>query len=160
MYFVCFISSPNIPSSEYQALKDLYISTQGNSWTLRLSSGFSNWHFDSIIQWNPCSEKWQGVMCTCSTSTGSHLGNIYYDDHVDNFTYCNVKKIFLSLSNLQGFLPDSIGNLTELTHFSASKNGLTGSLPTTICNLLKVCYLSIKYKYFCKILNSNNIYFP
>ncbi len=52
-----------------------------------------------------------------------------------------VTELSLSFRNLNGTLPNEIGNLTELTKlniFGGSSNNLTGTIPASICNLTKL----------------------
>ena len=49
-----------------------------------------------------------------------------------------VVSLRLSEFNLNGTLPESIGNLTELTELDIRENNLTGVIPNTIGNLTKL----------------------
>ena len=52
-------------------------------------------------------------------------------------------KIKLSNMGLSGLIPQSIGDLTELTHLGLKNNNLTGEIPESIGNLTKLSQLSI-----------------
>ena len=50
----------NIPAYEFQALKDLYYSTNGDEWNV--PDRAVKWHFEELGHVaNPCSEKWIGT---------------------------------------------------------------------------------------------------
>ena len=53
--------------------------------------------------------------------------------------------IFLDSRDLQGTLPASLGNLTELEHLNLSGNDLTGSIPTSLGKLTKLTHLNLSY---------------
>ncbi len=77
----CMCASSNyysLSSSEYQALHDLYVATNGDDWlwyTPYSKYGYP-WNFDAIPEQNPCDKDhmWQGI--TCSSSCGSQPCNI------------------------------------------------------------------------------------
>jgi len=56
-------NSINIPSTERQALRDLYDSTDGPHWTYYIGSGGGAWDF-SDPSVNPCDQNWYGIYCT------------------------------------------------------------------------------------------------
>jgi len=47
----------------------------------------------------------------------------------------------LSYNELQGHLPDKLGNLTELQTLTLTGNGLSGDIPSTLANLNQLTYL-------------------
>ncbi len=102
-----------IPASEMQAMKDLYQSTQGDSWNQK-------WDLNQPI------EDWAGV-----TVTNNH-----------------VTEIRMLFNNLNGELPSSLEQLTELKVLELSFNKISGTLPTTLGNLQKLELLA---------LNGNNL---
>jgi hypothetical protein len=66
-----------VPSSEIQALQDLYISTGGSKWLWKppyIVFGHP-WTFSSTNQKNPCSTvyPWQGVNCSSCQQTLCHI---------------------------------------------------------------------------------------
>jgi len=86
----------NIPSYERQALYDLYVSTNGDDWKYQ-DGDDGHWNFtDPDV--NPCSssDPWQGLNCTVISSESS--------------SYYYISKITLPDYNLQGTIPESIGN--------------------------------------------------
>ena len=101
------IAHAAIPDSERQALLDLYASTHGDEWTLR-----DNWNGP------PGSEcTWYGVICNTDQShvTGLSLG-VEYDYATGN--------------HLDGPLPPSLSDLTELETLQLARNQLDGPLPS------------------------------
>ena len=128
----------NISVIEYNALEDLYISTNGSNW---YSNCNSNWMFplnNSIDYTAPCRD-WYGVTCN---------------------SQCQVTQLLLYFCNLKGSIPSSIGNLVQLTYLDLDSNQLSGSIPSSIGNLVQLTYLyldsnqlsgSIPFTNLCKI---------
>ena len=102
-----------IPSEEIAALKNLFLSTDGENWNI--NSG-NSWNFSFTI--SICID-WQGIGCSCRNRSipEFHPYSYYYystsinDDGLSskNSTslVCHVAKIYLSGCNLQGRLPSS-----------------------------------------------------
>jgi Leucine-rich repeat (LRR) protein len=112
------VQAIDIPQAEYEALEDLYHSTHGINWnwhTLSSNDG-AVWNFSSPAA-NPCADKWSGIECNCTAMS------------------CNVAGLYLAHYNMTGTLPTTFGNLTHLSFFDFSVNGVRGSLPSTIGNL-------------------------
>jgi Leucine-rich repeat (LRR) protein len=144
--------SLEIPSSELQILKDIFIQTNGNYWIWQNESlSGLKWNFDDNS--NPCGyhniSSWQGISCTCSNQTEYHpyideqvfiddvadAYYIYYDDNkypIPSTQKCNINKIFLIEFNMTGVLPFSMGNLINLTHLHIVSNKIEGEIPTTL----------------------------
>ena len=155
LYYVYFSSAvvqsteavSNIPSDELVALKDFYYATNGDSWRIFGTA----WNFTGTP--NPCVDNWWGLSCTCTTNTSGieypydNYGDYvyYYDDNVSEESYnCSVQKIFLGFSELEGTIPQSIGNLTALTHLHLEQNNLVGSLPTSFKYLTALSHLYLQ----------------
>ncbi|MCK4664225.1 MAG: T9SS type A sorting domain-containing protein [Bacteroidales bacterium] len=87
---------------EYQALKDLYDSTNGENW-----NNNTNW-----LQGNTSADfaTWYGL----TVSNG------------------DVTRIYIVSNNLDGNIPTGIGNLSSLTSLSIQSNNLSGQIPNTI----------------------------
>ncbi len=103
----------DIPVSERDALTNLYDSTNGTGWT-----DSTNW------TGSPGTEcQWYGVTCD---SQGGH-----------------VIKVELAGNSLEGNLPESLGNLTELSLINLSYNSLSGSIPVSAGNLAKLAALDL-----------------
>jgi len=112
-------ASSTIPNYELQALKDLYDSTSGDDWV------WTGKHWDfSDANANPCDpgNTWQGIYCNYNYDSG----------------YYHVTGIVLDRCNLVGSLPDSLGQLSELTELVLFMNQLTGIIPSSLGQLTKV----------------------
>jgi len=100
---------------------------------------------------NPCYEGWEGVLCSCNISrpdTVSQDYNYYYYGFYDDVVgprngngtgngtsataTCHVVKLFLNRHSLTGTLPQSLGNLTRLTHLHLDGNYLWGTIPSSL----------------------------
>lgn len=111
---------------------------------------------------NPCYEGWEGVMCSCNMSKPSTIYDNYnpyygyYDDQVylwnatstGNVANCSIVKLFLNHHNLQGNLPESLGQLSYLTHLHLDNNLLSGSFPSIIFTMSAIQSISISKNYF------------
>ena len=84
-----------LPQSEYSALYDLYTATNGDGWHwLNDPINSVPWNF-SVANANPCVDSWEGVNC-------SVIANQYH-----------VTELKLTLHELDGQIPESLGNLGE-----------------------------------------------
>ena len=134
-------SLPSIPSSEFDALKNFYDSTNGDNWLIYgVPWNFSGYH-------NPCYENWQGISCTCRENNMTNIqpfsiyaapGYVYYyDDSLGTIgAICFIEKIFLGFTNLMGTLPDSIGNFSFLSHLHIESNSIRGTIPSSLTTLI------------------------
>jgi Leucine-rich repeat (LRR) protein len=114
-----------IPTSERRALIMLYSATNGNHWTYR-----DNWLGATGTE---CS--WYGVTCD---PNGTHvIGIDMKGDPADYGMFTG--------NNLQGPLPDEIGDLPYLEKLDLSFNSLTGGLPATLYNLNFLKVLDLGY---------------
>jgi Leucine-rich repeat (LRR) protein len=113
----------SLPTAEYEALYDLFSSTDGENWAfVTPSSPFNGYPWEFIVPpQNPCSSTmpWQGIICssTCQTKP------------------CNILEISLENFDMYGVLPSSIGNFSALQVLDLSGNELFGEIPKTIGNL-------------------------
>lgn len=140
----------NIPQSEVNALRDLYVSTNGEFW---LQFGVP-WNFTG--EHNPCVEGWEGITCQCSHPAETlfpftlfpyytAFDTYYYDDAIEttpNNGNCSITRLYLGFTNLQGSLPPTIGNLSFLTHFHLEYNHLSSTLPIQMRQLSLLRLLS------------------
>ena len=112
-----------IPKSEYDALVDLYNSTEGNAWTTQ-----TGWL-------NPNATSWSGI----------GISGVQYDTNGNVSVQGNVTIINLQQNNLLGTIPTSIGNISKLYYLRLSFNQLTGSIPSSIGNLSQLWLLYLHY---------------
>lgn len=124
LYWVDSIAASNIPDHERRALLDLYSSTEGEHWTWNGESGRWNFTDPSV---DPCDaeDRWQGIVCTNLTSSR------------------NVNIISLGSYNLNGTIPVSIGNFSELVVLGLEYNMLVGEIPSSVGTLRKLRALGL-----------------
>jgi Leucine-rich repeat (LRR) protein len=103
--------------SEYDALREIYYSTNGPHWTYErgVQLDFKPWEFTDNRENNPC-DLWYGLLC------------IGFD------TYNGMEKLLIvnltGIGNMTGRLPPTISNFTQLLYFVINNNpGLTGDVP-------------------------------
>lgn len=107
---------------------DFYNSTHGEDWNWKNTTLYgARWSFTSTA--NPCVDSWQGL--TCLLLGGGTSFSIW---QMDLLGY-----------NLQGSLPDSIGDLPHLAILSLGDNFLTGSIPDSITTLTGLGLLEASY---------------
>ncbi len=108
---------------ECQALVDLYDSTQGD---------FRTNHTNRLAVNNPC--KWYGVTCNTATTAVSQPLHVNY--------------LRLNNNNLNGALPESIGDLKLLEILYVQNNSMCGMLPETLTNLVNLKRANFSYNNF------------
>lgn len=151
------VKKPTFPESEYNALKFLYNTTNGENWRWLNTSG--GWIYDNhthgipyhvvnltanSIPWNftrygvnnPCTDNWQGVVCSCTATT------------------CHVTQLDLDQHNITGTLPAQFFNLNELIFLSFRKNNITGSLPSSMSTSQKLIAINLEANAFTGILDN------
>jgi len=117
-----------IPISEYNALMDLYNSTNGPNWTTK-----NNWGSNPRLRLE-CSTKapWFGVTCDATSShvTGINLHSNLLIGHLPDLSAFTELQIFdVDDNQLTGTIP-SLSALTKLWYFAADYNELTGAIPS------------------------------
>lgn len=128
---------------KYNALLDLYNSTNGPLWTDK--SGWEDGAAGSDC--DVC--LWYGVTCDGSGNitninlsnnnlTGTLPSNI---GDIGN----NIDQLVFYLNNLTGFIPSSITSLTDLDVLDLGSNNLTGTIPTNIGNLTNLNTMYLDY---------------
>jgi Leucine-rich repeat (LRR) protein len=127
-------SDYEISSSEYNALYDLYIATDGPHWKWVNVSEYSiPWNFTVYDLSAPCSNYWQGLSCgECGSSNTSEVPLL-----------CHILELSLSNHNLSGFLPSSIGNINHVIEITLNSNNLTGTLPGSLSNITSLQILDL-----------------
>ena len=146
----------SLPSSQMEALKDLYDYTAGRYWLWRtkhnvsIENHYTVWNFTG--NHNPCEEKWQGVLCSCESNTSFstidiNMPSVSYVPS-PNATNCSVIALVLVIFNMTGKLPLSIGNLTTLQFLSFSFNNLSGPIPPTFGKMSDLQLFQVDYNRF------------
>jgi len=134
-----------LPAGQYNALVDLYNSTNGASWYTK-----TGWL-------NPNATSWAGV--TVSGVITDQQGNVTTPGYVweirqfyNNLTgtlpasigsFPSMRYLNLAGNDITGSLPASIGNLTQLYDLDLAGNDITGSLPASIGNLTQLYDLDL-----------------
>jgi len=104
---------------EFQVLKDLYESTNGNAWTNK-----TNW---------PVAGNWPASATSIQMSS-------WYGVLVING---DIIQINLGSNKLVGTLPTSIGKLNKLTILNVGSNSLSGAIPSSINSLTSLTTLDV-----------------
>ena len=108
-----------VPQSERDALIALYNATGGANWTHN-----DNWNTSNAVS------SWHGVT----------VENINGADHVTG--------ISLSWNNLNGTLPNEMGDLTYLKRINLQGNNISGTIPATLSGLTGLEYVLISWNHF------------
>jgi len=108
---------------DFEALQDLYNSTDGPNW------------FDNT-GWTNMTPETMGDAVGITTDVNGRV------------IVLDMQSVTSDVqgeagNNLTGTLPESIGNLTKLTHLKLKTNHLTGSIPETIGNMTSLVWLSL-----------------
>jgi Leucine rich repeat len=107
----------DIDPIEKSALQDFYNSTNGNNWI-----NHTGWDFNTpVTSWNGTTG-WYGV-------------TLSDDGHVT--------RLYLSANNLNGTIPDSLGNLKSLFYLLLGSNQLSGKIPDSFGNFSSLSWLDL-----------------
>jgi Leucine-rich repeat (LRR) protein len=126
-------------------LFDMYRSMNGMAWSW---DGQGNvWNFSAPY---PCADSWQGVTCSSGVNSIAHITSIelhYYGLNgtipasIGNLTELVV--LNLSDNQINGTVPATIGNLTALEDLDLSATHLSGTLPPSVVNLVNLLHISL-----------------
>lgn len=120
-FYGCIVKGSSVPWVEVEALRSLYLSTNGSSWNWEEeSTNGLVWNFTSTnnSQIDPCNTNnvtWQGIMC----SDEPYI--------CDNLNICFIVKLDLVAHNIEGPLPKAIENLIHLQYLDFNFNMLSGT---------------------------------
>lgn len=132
-----------IPAHEIEALRSLYTSTSGATWTWDEGEA---WDFESENA-DPCVDNWHGVFCHENiTIVGLDLWTTNLNGYIpENISLLgNLTMLDLGNNHLTSTLPSALGTLTALDRMNMIYNYLTGSIPSTFQNLTLLEYLSLE----------------
>ncbi|QHO49999.1 hypothetical protein HN51_001878 [Arachis hypogaea] len=134
--------------SENEAVKSALVRFMDNlaPWnnnSEREAGRYWGWNLDT----DPCADNWKGVSCS---SDGSVKAIVLDDSNLsgtlDATSLCMAKSLqILSLkrNNLQGSVPEAIGNCKYLTRLFLSDNNFSGDLPTSLRHLCSLRWLEV-----------------
>jgi Leucine-rich repeat (LRR) protein len=125
------------PQSELNALQDFYNALQGNNWRWRAPDDEHPvpWNFN-VQNPNPCVQNWFGITCNnecVNTISSSSSGSIL----------CTVEQLVLNGQHLNGTIPETISNLTNLVYLSVDQNYIHGPLPASLGQLKNLTTLDV-----------------
>ncbi|WP_086031728.1 immunoglobulin domain-containing protein, partial [Tenacibaculum holothuriorum] len=126
------INYSNTSHPDYNALKALYDSANGDNWTHKwdLNSPISNWH-GVRLENNRVVELW--------LSDNNIVGTI----PTEISELSEIKILDISLNELSGIIPDELFNLTNLTHLVIGANKLSGEISPNISALSNLKEISL-----------------
>lgn len=153
----CVNAVYQLPSSEWNSLYDLYISTtRYGPWLYHQPTTLHGipWDFTNSSLNNPCSSEqpWQGVVCTSNCTfepcfvSELQLVNMSLSGHLPPSIslLSHLSSLEISLNPLlRGSIPDTLGHLSDLQSVKMQSNGLTGAIPITMVNLTKLELLAL-----------------
>ncbi|GAB3997854.1 hypothetical protein GCM10028807_43980 [Spirosoma daeguense] len=128
----------NAFSPDYQALVDLYNTTNGPNWVNK--TGWLN-------GCDPCTgnggSPWENVGCVNGRVTGLYLidNNLTGSIPTSLSALTNLNHLDLQTNRLSGPIPASLGTLTSLTLIILGQNQLTGSIPASLSALTNINHL-------------------
>jgi RHS repeat-associated protein len=127
---------------ELQALRDLYNSTNGGTWTNNTGWPTTAAEWDAIISVDQI-VGWNGIVIANGDITEIRLTGNGLTGSIPNSigNFLALKKLYLNGNALTGAIPTEIGALTLLENLILNGNQLTGAIPTTIGDLSNLKYL-------------------
>jgi Leucine-rich repeat (LRR) protein len=137
-----------ISEVEYNALEALYNSTDGENWRWLPDTGgnASHWHFPATVE-EPCGAvTWEGLRCNVTDVEDDHA--------VAGGAGCYIRALSLETHNLVGFVPSSLGTLSQLEILDLSYNSITGSLPGELGGMMSLIWFDLVFNFVSQQLPS------
>jgi hypothetical protein len=125
-----------IPENQYNALEDFYNSTNGAHWKWHIvpaGQNFAIWNFTASA--SPCSDKWQGLSCNCTSSKQNQ---------------CAISVISLPGYNLSGSIPNSFDAFSDLIQLTLQNNSITDPFPDSFQRLQNLSVLEMGFNLLTK----------
>jgi Leucine-rich repeat (LRR) protein len=126
-----------VSEQEFQALKALYNSTNGDQWTNR--TGWEN--INTTATKDDVTTSWFGIgwiesghITEIALRTNNITGQL--PPEIGNLVW--LKDLSMYDNKISGTLPNELGNLINLEAFNLNDNNIIGPLPLTIINLTKI----------------------
>ncbi|KAH7865607.1 hypothetical protein Vadar_008853 [Vaccinium darrowii] len=148
----CFLSGPI--DSSLQNLQFLSeINLNGNDLSVPVPDFFANFENLTTLSLSDCNLNGTfpdiifGRVQTLETLDLS--SNEFLNGHLPDFPQnLSLRNLVLSYTNFSGFLPESIGKLTELRRIEICWCNFNGRIPNSLANLSQLVYLDLSYNNF------------
>ncbi len=143
------IKSYATPGTDYEALRALYLNTNGDNWINNIG-----WPDATTFTANPTippgtdMSTWFGVMVNgsgCVTDLNMDGNNLVGTLPADLGNVANLRVIDLPNNMLTGNIPAAYGNLSALEYLVLNNNQLSGAIPTSLGNLSNLLYLVLEF---------------
>jgi Leucine-rich repeat (LRR) protein len=153
-FFIVKISIAQCNIDDYNALRALYISTNGENW-----KDNSNWDVTSISPKPNCNlSKFKGVFLDGQGRVNLiSLGQNNLTGKLTNEIkgLKNLQTLWLNQNSISGVIPSEFGELVNLQRLALSYNQFGGDLPNQIYSLTNMKELSIEFNKFTGSISSN-----
>jgi Leucine-rich repeat (LRR) protein/uncharacterized membrane protein len=144
----------SVSPSEYNALYDLFNSTDGYQWHWDAYTVGIPWDFANSSS-DPCKSHWQGLQCGCVSVNSCTIKTINLSSHslmgtlpLSIYEFVNLTSLMLYHNSLSGPLPETIGNLHLLSEIDVGYNVFTSSIPESFYELTNLTIADFGYNYF------------
>eukprot|EP01084_Bolivina_argentea_P101625 182161_1 len=137
-----------VPTSEHDALMDIYDSTNGDQWITN-----DNWATNDECTWYGigCHADKAHVMSIDLSNNGLN-GSIA--NSIGNFTELTVLQLYGNKNNIYGTLPETIGELTKLLIIDLEKQHFSGPIPESLGKCISLIEIHFNNNQFTSIPES------
>ena len=131
-------------ASEYQAISDFFVGTDGANWKTADGSAINGWTVDPVTGANtgedPClagGYGWRGISCLDGRIVTISMESFNINGPLPKTmgSLTKLKQIYLSYNGISGSIPTEFGSLTSLTELDLSNNEVSGEIPTSFCSI-------------------------